>query len=172
LTQEILHPEPREKVGLDPAALSRSPAAPHGWIRCRVPLPTALSADRDPQPGCAVQCHLANPTPLPFGCRLPAATPLPFGCTAAGARRPALRRAELCRPAGGVCLSPPRGCSRAELGSINDRGQRRTRLPSKRAQHRQRYARSKTTSCSHHISVSTALPATTLWCSRRLPSPQ
>jgi len=124
------------------------------------------------QPGHAVQCRLASPTPLPFGCRLPAATPLPFGCTAAGARRPALRRAELCRPAGGVCLSPPRGCSRAELGSINDRGQRRTRLPSKRAQHRQRYARSKTTSCSHHISVSTALPATTLWCSRRLPSPQ
>jgi len=95
LTQEILHPEPREKVGLDPAALSRSPAAPHGWIRCRVPLPIALSANRNPGHSQAVQCSAASPARLPS----PSAAPLQApGAQHSGARSCAGRPAACAYP--------------------------------------------------------------------------
>ena len=85
-------PEPREKVGLDPVALSRSPAAPHGWIRCRVPLPTALSANRNPQatarPCSAVPPRQPDSPPLRLHrCRRPAPSTQARRAVPAGRRR-------------------------------------------------------------------------------------
>ena len=115
MTQEILHPEPREKVGLDPVALSRSPAAPHGWIRCRVPLPTALSANRNPQ-ATARPCSAVPP-------RQPDSPPLRL--QAPGGDSPPLRLHRCRRPA------PSTQARRAVPA-----GRRRVLIPSPRLQSR------------------------------------